>query len=95
MQINELIAYLLTPIAQVSLIMGLAEVCKRADIIKTKYIPILDLVIGVVLGVVIDGVNLGYGVVNGVLVGIALGLSACGLFSGIKNITDKEAGNDD
>ena len=94
MQINDLIAYLLTPIAQVGLIMGLAEVLKKASIVKSKYIPIVDLVLGVIFGVVVYGVNLGYGLINGVLVGIACGLSACGLFSGIKNITDKEADNE-
>lgn len=84
MSANELIAYLLTPVAQVALIIGLAEVCKRAGLAK-RWIPILDLVLGVISGVGCYGMALGYGAVNGIILGIAMGLAACGLFSGIKN----------
>ncbi len=87
MQIEELIAYLLTPIAQVSLIIGLAEIFKKSGV-KNKYIPILDLILGLISGVLVYGLSLGYGVLDGVLLGIAMGLSACGLFSGIKNVTE-------
>lgn len=88
MNINELITYLLSPVAQIALIMGLAEVAKRLGLNK-KFIPLFDLAIGIISGVCIYGVALKYGVVNGILLGIALGLSACGLFSGIKNTLDK------
>jgi hypothetical protein len=79
--------YLLTPAAQVALIIGLVEVTKRLEIIPNKYLPVLDLVLGVISGVIVYGIHLNYGYVNGICLGIAMGLSACGLFSGIKNVT--------
>ena len=84
MDINELITYLFTPVAQVALIIGLAELIKRSGC-PTRYIPMIDLALGILSGVCIYGITMGYGIINGILVGIALGLSACGLFSGIKN----------
>ena len=84
MNTNELITYLLTPVAQVALIMGLAEVIKRIGLNK-RWIPLVDLALGVVSGIAVYGKALNYGYVNGMILGIAMGLSACGLFSGIKN----------
>lgn len=89
MDIGEMITYLLTPVAQVALIMGLAELLKRVGT-PTRYIPLLDLALGLVSGIFIYGMALEYGIVDGVLVGIALGLSACGLFSGIKNLSEPQ-----
>ena len=86
MTTEELIKYLLTPVGQVALIMGLAEVLKRLEIVEAKYIPVIDVVLGIISGVVVFGLSLKLGTVNGVLIGIALGLSACGLFSGVKNL---------
>lgn len=88
MDITELIEYLLNPVAQVALIIGIAEVFKRIGF-KKKYIPLLDLVLGIIGGVLVYGLKLGYGVDTGIIVGIALGLSACGLFSGIKNVKEE------
>ena len=88
MDINELTKYLLTPVAQVGLIIGLAEIVKRAGWIKNEFIPILDVVLGVISGVSVFGVMLGYGIGMGVIIGLAEGLSACGLFSGIKNVAE-------
>lgn len=88
MDINELITYLLTPIAQVGLIMGLAEIAKRLGLEK-KYIPLFDVIVGIVSGVGIYGIAYGHGIVNGILLGLAFGLSACGLFSGLKNTLGK------
>ena len=85
MDIGELITYLLTPIAQVALIIGLAEVAKRVGFPK-KYIPIVDLVLGLLSGVCVYGIAMKVGIIESILVGLALGLSACGLFSGIKNV---------
>lgn len=90
MEINELITYLLTPVAQIALIMALAEVVKRLGL-NTKFIPLVDLGLGIVSGLVVYWAHLGFSPVEGILLGIALGLSACGLFSGIKNVTEKEA----
>lgn len=88
METNELITYLLTPIAQVAIIVALAEVVKRLGL-KNKYIPLVDLVLGLIAGILIYTVQLNYGVIEGIVIGTALGLSACGLFSGIKNVTGK------
>lgn len=84
MNADELITYLVTPVAQVALIMGLAELIKRLGLDK-RWIPLIDLALGILSGVVVYGQ---YGLVNGVIIGIALGLSACGLFSGIKNVME-------
>lgn len=84
MSVDELIQYLLTPTAQIALIIALAELIKRTGL-ETRWIPLVDLVLGLVSGICIYGIAMGYGILNGVILGIALGLSACGLFSGIKN----------
>ena len=85
MDIQELVTYLLTPIAQIALIIGLAEVCKKVGF-PVKYIPLIDLALGLISGICVFGIAMDLGIANGVLVGLALGLSACGLFSGIKNV---------
>ena len=79
--INSLVTYLVTPIGMVALIIALAEVAKNLGVNK-MYIPLLDLVIGLVGSFFIYSELT---VVYRVLAGLALGLSACGLFSGIKN----------
>lgn len=84
MDINELLTYLFTPVAQVAVIIGLAEIIKRVGV-ESKYIPVIDLALGLVSGVFVYGFILEYGIAQGIILGIALGLSACGLFSGIKN----------
>ena len=84
-----LLEYLLTPVAQVALIIGIAEVIKRMGC-RSKYIPLVDLGLGTASGVCVFGIMLGFGIPQGIVIGIALGLSACGLFSGIKNVTELE-----
>ena len=88
MDTNELITYLLSPAAQVLLIIALAELVKRLELFDSKYIPLLDLGLGIVSGVIVFGIMQGFGWLTGILLGIALGLMACGLFSGVKNITE-------
>lgn len=88
MDINELMTYLLTPMAQVAVIIGLAEIIKRAGL-DAKYIPVLDIILGLISGVCVYGYMMEYGIAKGILLGIALGLSACGLFSGIKNTVER------
>ena len=85
MEINELITYLLTPVAQVALIMAIAELVKRLGL-KKKYIPLVDMALGLLSGIFVFTVYFGHQPIEGVVVGLALGLSACGLFSGIKNL---------
>lgn len=84
----DMIEYLLTPMAQIGMIMALAEVIKRAGFNK-KYIPIVDIVLGMLSGVLVSGMILGYGIAKGLIIGIAFGLSACGTFSGIKNVQEE------
>lgn len=89
MGIAELNEYLYSPVAQVALIMGLAEIIKRMGL-NTRWIPLVDVGLGLISGICLYGVALGYGIGNGIILGLALGLSACGLFSGIKNITQND-----
>lgn len=91
----ELIEYLLTPMAQIALIIGVAEIIKRMGF-NRKYIPLIDLGLGLVSGICVFGLMLGYDIAHGAVIGVALGLSACGLFSGIKNVGEsKEKLTDD
>lgn len=84
---DEIVKYLLTPAAQVALIIGLAEVAKRLNFPK-QFIPLFDLVFGLLSGILVYGVFLDYGIVQGVLIGVFIGLSACGLFSAVKNVKE-------
>lgn len=86
MDINELTAYLFTPVVQIALIIGIAEVVKKLGL-NSKYIPLVDLGLGLIAGLFIYTANFGHTAIEGVVIGIALGLSACGTFSGIKNLT--------
>ena len=88
MDIKEFVEYLLTPAVQVALIIGIAEVMKKVGFV-VKYIPLLDLGLGIVSGVCVYGLMMNLGIPTGIIIGIALGLSACGLFSGIKNVKEE------
>jgi hypothetical protein len=89
MNLDELIKYLLTPVGQIAIIMALAEMIKRLDIVPKKFIPLIDVVLGITSGLLVFGYSMGLGAIKGVILGLAIGLSACGLFSGIKNVTKK------
>ena len=91
---NELMEMLLTPAAQVGLIIGLAELCKKVGV-PVRLIPIIDLILGVASGICVYGLMLGNPIANGAIAGVALGLSACGLFSGIKNVAGIGANGDE
>lgn len=88
METNELLTYLISPVAQVSFIMAIAEIAKGLGI-PTKFIPLVDVGLGLILGVLIHTVYSGMGIIEGIILGLAAGLSACGLFSGIKNVAEK------
>jgi len=88
MDTNELITYLLSPAAQVLIIIALAELVKRLELFDSKWIPLLDLFLGIVSGIIVFGIMQGFGWLTGMMLGVALGLMACGLFSGVKNITE-------
>jgi hypothetical protein len=89
MDINELITYLFTPVAQVAVIIGLAEIIKRMGL-DNRYIPMVDLALGLASGIFVYGYMMELGIAQGIMLGIALGLSACGLFSGVKNTLEGE-----
>lgn len=88
---DDLITYLLTPAAQIAMIMGLAELCKRMGLVNPKFIPLVDLILGVASGFFVYGKLLGYGGAKGTILGIAMGLISCGLFSGAKNVLEGSA----
>lgn len=88
MDVSQLIEYLLTPVTQVALIIGLSELIKEIGLDK-RWIPLVDLGFGLASGIFIYGFAMNNGLLNGIVIGIALGLSACGLFSGIKNVIGK------
>ena len=94
MSANELLAYLITPVAQVACIIGVAEIIKRVGC-PTRWIPLIDLGLGLLSGIFVFGMLMNMGIGNGVVMGIALGLSACGLFSGIKNTMEWQSYTDD
>lgn len=85
MNIDELINYLLSPIGLTALVIGIAEMAKKCGL-PSKWIPLLDVGLGLLGGIFVFGIEMGYGIFKGVIVGLAIGLSACGLFSGIKNL---------
>jgi hypothetical protein len=91
MNVDELINYLLAPMGQVALIIGLAEMVKKIGF-PSKYIPLFDVIVGLIGGLLVYGYEFGYGLTKGFMIGLAIGLSACGLFSGIKNIIEKSKG---
>lgn len=85
MDINVLI----TPAAQIALIIGIAEVIKRLGLPK-RWIPLIDLLLGLISGICVYGLHLNYDIVESIVIGLAMGLSACGLFSGVKNTIKEE-----
>ena len=93
MSFDELNVFIILPTTQIALIMGIAEVAKRLGL-PSRFIPLLDLALGLVSGVCVFTLFQGQPVLIGVMTGIALGLSACGLFSGIKNVVKGKDNNE-
>ena len=94
MEVKDLINQLITPMGQVALIIALAELCKQLGLDK-RWIPLVDVILGLVSGLCVFYLLLHYSVLESVILGLALGLSACGLFSGVKNITQGVNGGDE
>ena len=71
-------------IPAVALIIGISEVLKILGF-NTKFIPIVNLILGLGAGIALnlDDVKMG------VFVGLAVGLGATGLYSGTKNTFKK------
>lgn len=69
----------------IPLILGVVEVFKRLGM-PSKFSPLVSLVLGILFGIFYLSAPLK----EGILVGIMLGLSASGLYSGTKNLKEKE-----
>lgn len=82
---KDVFSFLISPTASISLIIALAEFAKLLGI-QTRFIPVFDLLFGLFFGLLIYTVEMKLSLVKGILAGLALGLSACGLFSGAKNL---------
>lgn len=63
-----------------AVVIGLIEVFKQCGL-PEKWCPIVSVILGMLAGVIYASSSLE----EGILVGIAIGLSACGLYSGVKN----------
>jgi len=63
----------------IPLLNGIAEVLKKLGV-PTKYIPIINVIIGVAIGVFFNWGNLLYGILSG----ITIGLTASGLYDTVK-----------
>lgn len=86
---EDLLNYLLAPVGQVALIIGLARLVKNLGL-KAKYIPLFDVLCGLVGGILVYFIEFKYDIIQSIMIGLAIGLSACGLFSGIKNLAEKK-----
>lgn len=82
---KDVFSFLISPTASISLIIALAEFAKLLGI-QTRFIPVFDLLFGLFFGLLIYTVEMKLSLAKGILAGLALGLSACGLFSGAKNL---------
>lgn len=65
--------------AMIGVVVGLSQIAKTNGL-QTKYIPILNLTLGIVLGVLF----LSQDIKMNILQGMIIGLSACGLFDHTK-----------
>lgn len=82
---KDVFSFLVSPTASISLIIALAEFVKLLGV-QTRFIPVFDLLFGLFFGLLIYTVEMKLSLAKGILAGLALGLSACGLFSGAKNL---------
>lgn len=63
--VDNLVKYLLTPTGQIAVIIAIAEICKRVELVNAKFIPLVDLFLGLVSGILIYGYVSGYGIAKG------------------------------
>jgi hypothetical protein len=78
---QEILVY--AGIPAVFLIIGVAELLKKVGV-NAKFIPIVNVVLGLVAGIALNPND----VMAGVFTGLAVGLSAGGLYSGTKNVKE-------
>lgn len=67
----------------VPILIGVLEAIKRSGF-NSKFIPVLSILLGVLLGIVFTG----FDVKEGIMAGLYIGLSAVGLYSGYKSVTE-------
>ena len=82
---KDIFSFLIAPAASISFIIALAEFVKLLGV-QTRFIPVFDLLFGLFFGVFIYTREMGISLAKGIVLGLTLGLSACGLFSGAKNL---------
>lgn len=75
-------------VALVPLILGLVELFKRGGL-PAKFSPFVAVFFGLFFGIIYLDVT----TKEGIIIGLVLGLSASGLYSGTKNIIEKEDNN--
>lgn len=67
-----------------AIVVGLVEALKKVGL-PTKWCPLVSIILGVLAGAFYSGTA----IKEGILMGFAIGLSACGLYSGVKNTISK------
>jgi hypothetical protein len=72
-------------VALIPLVIGISEVLKKTGF-NAKYIPVINLVLGLTAGMAILNPS---DVRAGIIEGLFIGLSASGLYSGTKNLTQE------
>lgn len=70
--------------AMVAIAMGLSEMLKKAELIPAKFIPLVNLGLGIGASFVWNQTDWRTALLQGVIVG----LTASGLFSGVKNVME-------
>ena len=75
----------LTPTLHIALIMAVAEILKGVGV-PHNVIPLIDIALGMTGAVFMYEKR--YGLYKSVVIGLIFGLSACGMFSGIKNVME-------
>ena len=70
-----------------ALVLAMTEGIKRIEVMPKKYLPVIAIVIGVGLSLVTK--HLGEEASQAIIQGLIAALTACGLFSGVKNITQE------
>lgn len=75
----------LTPTLHIALIMAVAEILKGIGLPHSA-IPLMDIALGMTSAVFMYEKQ--YGLYKSVVIGLIFGLSACGMFSGVKNVME-------
>lgn len=73
----------------VAITIGLTELVKKMEIIPVKFMAVISLVIGLAIGIAYIASG---DLKTGIWQGLGIGLSASGLFSGVKNLTEAKEG---